>query len=198
LPNHCSNELKVSGPRTVVDRFMHKVAGPDKNGVTGLFTLNAFIPMPADVIRGDLSVEAERASNGRNWYSWSIQNWGTKWDVYDVRCDTRPMNLTPLEQLVLAVEQRDPHTEITYCFNSAWGPPLEALREMVAQHSDLKFEFRYAEPGCMFGGWMTGEDGECSEENCSLEEEDGRDLCMEICGFDPWAEGEEEEEDEAE
>ena len=46
----------------------------------GNFSLEKIVPMPKDIYRGSLG-DKERAQYGeKNWYDWSIQHWGTKWD----------------------------------------------------------------------------------------------------------------------
>jgi hypothetical protein len=41
--------------------------------------------MPEGVFRGNLGSKEEALYPGeKNWYWWSMANWGTKWDCYDV------------------------------------------------------------------------------------------------------------------
>ena len=51
-----------------------------------------------------------------NWYDWCTTNWGTKWDITD------PVVLDDTEE-----------DSITFSFDTAWGPPIEAFRHWAEQ-----------------------------------------------------------------
>lgn len=98
MPNHVTNYLR--GPREVIHALL------TEDGVT----FERIIPMPDDVIRGGIGKRKNDAgemvdcwyettfdedgkptgqvahdydpATQRDWYSWSIENWGTKWDAY--------------------------------------------------------------------------------------------------------------------
>lgn len=44
-----------------------------------------------------------------NWYDWNVANWGTKWNAYD----TYVFN------------------EVITCFNTAWSPPIKAIKKLA-------------------------------------------------------------------
>ena len=49
----------------------------------GSIDFEKLIPMPEDVYRGPLGREEMKQYPGeRNWYYWSVNNWGTKWNAY--------------------------------------------------------------------------------------------------------------------
>jgi hypothetical protein len=73
----------------------------------------------------------------KSWYSWSISNWGTKWDI--------------------DVEITDQHEEgddsfVVFAFDSAWSPPAEAIIKIAANYPELEFDLEFYEPGMDFGG----------------------------------------------
>lgn len=67
-----------------------------------------------------------------NWYDWSIQNWGTKWDAKGE----------------MTVEDGE-----CYCwFDTAWSPPTQWLETVSAKFPKLNFELHFAEGGMGFYG----------------------------------------------
>ena len=127
MPNWCYNRLEVRGPTRVI----HDVFDPAIANENDFF--NVIKPRPAD--------------EENNWYNWSIDNWGTKWDV------------SP-EQLEIE-DDDDGMSTVSTNFDSAWSPPIA-----IAEHlHELGFEVRlyYYEPGVAFAGvWEDGSD-DCYE-----------------------------------
>lgn len=70
-----------------------------------------------------------------DWYSWSIANWGTKWNAIHVTTQT---------------------DEAVFVFDTAWGPAdewFERLDDLLKEKGIyVTIQLQYAEPGCMFGG----------------------------------------------
>jgi hypothetical protein len=83
-------------------------------------------------------LENIRLYDAKDWYDWNIANWGTKWDF-------------ALENL----DRPDANT-VTAAFDSAWAPPIDAYRKLLA----LGFEIEafYYEPGMCFVGKFTGDE----------------------------------------
>lgn len=75
MPNHVRNVVSFTGKD--VYSIIDLVNTDDQ------FDFEKIIPMPDDIVRGNLSSEDMQKSNGKNWYNWSIDNWGTKWNAYD-------------------------------------------------------------------------------------------------------------------
>lgn len=76
------------------------------------------------------------------WYSWCLENWGTKWDV---------------EAHVAPREDSDDVAQLN--FDSAWSPPLRAFEEISRRFPELAFECRYFEEGNDFIGFAVIEKG---------------------------------------
>jgi Ferredoxin-like domain in Api92-like protein len=74
-----------------------------------------------------------------NWYSWNVENWGTKWDV------------TP------NIWGEDDKS-FNFSFDSAWGPP-EAFFEHLADQYGIEYSIKYYEPGAGFAGKRSYLDG---------------------------------------
>jgi len=87
------------------------------------------IPMPDDIERGNLTMDQRKATKGRNWYDWSIENWGTKWDAYEVRT------------------QRISETELYVMLETAWSPPIPIFRKLESMGFNVEAMF-------LDEGWM--------------------------------------------
>lgn len=71
-----------------------------------------------------------------DWYDWSCDNWGTKWNAAHIQ----------------DVEQDSEY--LVYRFDTAWSPPqpiIEALREM---YPDIHITAFYDEPGMEVAGYL--------------------------------------------
>lgn len=68
--------------------------------------------------------------DGRCWYGWCVDNWGTKWNAYHLDRDHGD-------------------DETVYVFQTAWSPPSESMvREFMEKHYPvLKWSMHYAEQG---------------------------------------------------
>jgi hypothetical protein len=104
--------------------------------------LNTFIPMPEELRQTTSPSESNSVLAGKygasDWYEWAVNNWGTKWDI----------------------SEGDFHLDDDGCsghgwFNTAWAPPIEAMRELTEQGFDI--DLIYWEPGCSFAGHFTSE-----------------------------------------
>jgi hypothetical protein len=154
MPNWCENVVTFTGPREKLDALI-KGAGKGE-------LLNAIRPMPESVFRGNVGT-AEREEHGRNnWYDWSVEHWGTKWDVKDVDID-------------------DEGESVAFRFDSAWSPPVEAYR--YAEDQGLAVDAKYCETGFYFIG-RYGAGVEVSSQIDECEDEDLRD-CFPFA-FEEW------------
>jgi hypothetical protein len=82
-----------------------------------------------------------------NWYDWCVANWGTKWDVNGafVADDTE-------------------EDSITFSFDTAWAPPVDAFRSWAERDGRVTYRLTYMEPGMGFVGWDSY-DGEYFDED---------------------------------
>ena len=79
MPNWVRNRMRISGDPAVINELLNKCKTKDT-----CFSFNGIIPMPENVYRGDLGVEEmKKYPNDLNWYDWSVNHWGTKWDATD-------------------------------------------------------------------------------------------------------------------
>jgi len=123
------NKLTISHPNAdMVDRF--------ENAYNLGKACNEFLPLP----------ESE------DWYSWQINNWGTKWDI------GADMGTDKEERYGLKATRVD--NEVCCSFDSAWSPPVGLYEKLVDLGYDVKAS--YWEPGMAFCGiWDNGADNYC-------------------------------------
>ncbi len=123
MPNHTSNKLTVKGPSELVTRFKFDNVGDDES-----LSLEKALPTPSELLGDNSIVDGSMP----DWYNWRVENWGTKWDVFDT---------SPWEGNSVA-------------FFSAWSPPIEWLREVALKYPELSFQLDYADEGGGFVGTM--------------------------------------------
>ena len=81
-----------------------------------------------------------------NWYDWAVENWSTKWELNEFH---------GVERTELGIDE----SEISFGFESAWAPPINAYEKFIDENSNVSIRATYYEGGCDFMGiWDNGED----------------------------------------
>ena len=124
----------------------------------GKALLSKIIPTPEAIARyGDI-------------YDWRYENWGTKWDV----------------DADIAVCS-DTDTEVTFAFDSAWGPPTAAMQAMGALFPSLSIRHAYLEEGMCCVGVLTIRDGAVSDICHTDPDTDAwKQMAVDEFGCEPW------------
>ena len=182
MPNWCYNTVSVShDDPAMIQRFIK--ATEDE------CLLNEFHPMPEE-LKGTTSPSPTNDSlvekyGASDWYSWSVNNWGTKWDITNayVGCDDEK--------------------SATASFDTAWSPPIEFYEKLVELGFDV--DATYTEEGMGFAGHYVNGDDEYidldfdmdSKEDWidKIEDETLRELVQDQ--YDQWLEYQDNEEDAA-
>jgi hypothetical protein len=117
MPNWCTNQVILRhSDKSKLEAICEEVA---KGDAAELF--QSLRPMPLN--------EEE------NWYTWRLNNWGTKWDAN-----------------VFHITEND--NELVVDFDTAWGPPIELYEHMLKDGWEI--EAVYYEPGMGFVGQFRG------------------------------------------
>ena len=115
MPNHCDNYLSACGGTQKTLNAFHKFVGNE-------IDFNKILPRPQalqdQAEKGPLPLEDR---DGPNWYDWSVENWGTKWNAYEHSTTERDYD----------------RGEINYNFLTAWGPPTPIVHELQRRFPTL-------------------------------------------------------------
>jgi len=134
MPNWCNNYATLTGPKEQIDELIVELKKSDERD-TPYEILNKLRPNPT----------------GEWDYGWSVENWGTKWDI----------NVAGYEII--------DETTVTISFDSAWSPPT-ALYEYL-QGEGWTVDAYYYEPGMAYcGHYYDGDDYYIEYSNMTADE----------------------------
>lgn len=188
MPNWVMNELHISGTPEIIKQIKAQLSAPHERTHYNFMketseTVKVEQPFSFWNIIKPTNLEAYEDAKGKpqegpdHWYWWNVRNWGTKWDVSDVTTH----------------EKSD--TELSFGFDTAWSPPIQAINTLAEQYPSAQFTLNYTEEQG-WGGTMEWEDGfgeetdsyeykcwECDEryqsyEEAKFDEETGDHLCQ--------------------
>lgn len=149
MPNHCHNDLWISGPSEDVAKLLAHI-GADKEEPE--FDFNTLIPYPErfaqmdseaeEAIKSPEAWEAYKAKWGTDrdgynsgGYEWCHDAWGTKWNAYDVA-------------------RRD-YCGICLTFQTAWSPPQPVIVALAKMFPTVTLSLEFFERGGAFTGGFT-------------------------------------------
>ena len=139
MPNWCYNRVEVFiEDEKELKRWKETVESKESK-----FDFNKIVPMPKELegtVKGSNHVPSEELKKkygADNWYDWSINNWGVKWNV-----------------TVDEGEVDDDGDFITYTFDTAWGPPHEIFYALRKKFPDMSISWFFDEPGMQFAGYL--------------------------------------------
>jgi len=170
MPNHVTH--KIIFDATIADKVFNTVR------INGHFDFNSLVPAPLCVYLGDLGAQDDEDFK-INWSTWNRANWGTKWNCYDDSCTVEG------DKAIIK-------------FDTAWSVPYPVIAAF-ANKFQIPFEHRYFDEGHNYWGieiWDVYGDEERKRAFRKIKSykkpEDERALCIELKGYDPDREDEEE------
>jgi len=143
MPNHTDNRVILSHADSQKIDDIYNVMNTDDASL-----LQHIIPMN------------EALLDGGDWYEWRLDNWGTKWDIYETHCTRIDANT------------------LSMTFYTAWSPPIPIFDKLT----DMGYEInaRYLDEGWMYVGeyvdgfdWSTADVESISEVHPELDDEFG-------------------------
>ena len=166
MPNWCANSLKLVATNAQSEKKLAEIVQELARAKTAgesaeIFKLIKPIPEALMITSGWLgkdtpeqaALEIEQAANlkkygYKDWYSFCIGEWGTKWDMNN-RYEDEPYTIEG--------------NRVTMVFDTAWSPPMEiyyALEEM-----GFEVEATYVEQGVGYIGYYSNGEDHCEEMN---------------------------------
>lgn len=121
MPNWTYNVVVITHPEGMKDKIKDALAGET------VFDFNKLVPMPkqSDDFQAEGNLKHDKIHSGKprtkdnNWYDWSCDHWGTKWNASSPELDE-------------SIED-----ELTYRLDTAWDAPrpiVTKLRERMKEY----------------------------------------------------------------
>lgn len=150
MPNWCANDLTITGSKESLQAFVKQ------HIIEKEFDFNTIIPMPEHqpdttkpnlfFAEGGLGMDQRMLYGRNNWYDWSNENWGTKWNSSDTYYQLSD-------------------DELFLTFNTAWSPVVDLICKLAELHPDLEIMYKYIEEGMAFAGEAFYIDGQLDYES---------------------------------
>lgn len=138
MPNHISNRISFKSFDEENGWEQEEKAFEDAQALMktdgSLFDFNVLLPYPAHFKAADDAYFEARKQPDFNWatapkdgynsggYEWCCENWGTKWNAYDIGFDYEAI-----------------------LFNTAWSTPKPIFAELSKRFPELQLEVEYAD-----------------------------------------------------
>ena len=140
MPNHCYSKLKVLGPKRKAENILRFIQSEDAP-----VDFNKIIPMPDDIYKGDLGPKEREKYGTKNWYDWSIEHWGTKWNSWGHK-ELESIGMVPDENSVY--------------FSTAWSPCTPVIIKLSRLYPDMGFVLTFVDEGGGFCGKIDFQNGD--------------------------------------
>lgn len=109
--------------KELLDKILTTVKG--KSEEYGGIDFETIIPMPDDIFRGPIGDKEQKLYGSKNWYDWSWENWGTKWNACD--CESQAKGSNRLE------------------FQTAWAAPHPVIKRVSEMFPDVAIIHKWAD-----------------------------------------------------
>lgn len=153
MPNNIQNTIIFQGSKKEIDDFLALFQGRDAYERQKDVTFNHLIPMPREI-----------CSDGQAWYDWSLENWGTKWDAYEIEILRSKKSQKEIEEKKLLVpiliekNLSDNEETVIIKFQTAWDFPKPFI-EKIGSKKQTFLHLYCCEGGPEFSGYNFYEKG---------------------------------------
>ncbi len=147
MPNWCSNEVQIDGSKEDIAKFKEECFTDHKG--ESVLDFSKILPEPDyDKPKKDGThnngVQTELHSVMPDWWTWSNDNWGTKWNLVP----THDGDLTAY----MTVEDGEDFIQLE--FDTAWSPPNGIYEAITEKYQHLSINWFYREDGVQMAGWL--------------------------------------------
>lgn len=132
MPNYCDNYLTIEGNPDTLKAIVELVKSEET-----VFDFEKIVPMPDYIYRGHLGSKEKELYGENNWYDWSCDNWGTKWNSVDAEL-----------------------SDDEFYFQTAWSPARPVVEALAKMFPSMRFTYTYLETGMCFCGKIIYENGD--------------------------------------
>jgi len=133
MPNWCENCVTIYAEEETIEKIRNFVRSEESE-----FDFNNIIPMPEHIYTGIIGPDERKKYGKDNWYDWSNENWGTKWNSDEATFD---------------------HNYIS--FLSAWSPASPIIAKLASMFPEAEFWYQYEELCIGFCGAEFYKNGTC-------------------------------------
>ncbi|MFA7143020.1 MAG: hypothetical protein WC175_03460 [Candidatus Dojkabacteria bacterium] len=124
MPNYCTNIVDIVGSKKDIQEIWDKYRIQDEGLLDEpCLSFNKILPRPEEL---------------KDSCGWSIENWGTKWDICS--CYNSEIYLSY------------PESSMNFNYDTAWGPGDKVLLYLSKLYPEIEITLEYYEMGCMFAG----------------------------------------------
>jgi len=175
MPNHITNKVTIKGKAKDVKIFMENIKSKE-----GSIDFNKIKPMPKDIFHWNLGSVERKIYGKNNWYDWSIDNWGTKWNAYESYDDCDKEELNKWEKFI----------ECELFFFTAWSAPIPIYNKIYKKYIiwmnlDIDIEVEFADEDIWANYWTLYISKDWVVENYEhLSEEEGIRFACEVNWID--------------
>lgn len=117
MPNHITNIINVREGN--FQNFLNSVKGKNTE-----FDFGNIVPEPNYENKSNTIRQSGSKLLMPDWYTWRCDNWGTKWNAYDIIIN---------------------HEDHVIQFDTAWSTPVNIWNEIAKQYKDMEFHIKYAD-----------------------------------------------------
>jgi len=164
MPNWCENTLTIRGAKKDLEDFKQKITPQQEDkDQKDICLFNTFRPMPIEY-KGvtspnnneELAKTLTEKFGYRDWYSWALGVWGTKWGCCDSYWETEE----PFSE-----DESDTYNLVLH-YQTAWSPGDDCLEEIFQGLDNLSFFLNYREEGMGFEGALFVRNGKTEYKEC--------------------------------
>lgn len=192
MPNHVTNQLSITSDKQTIDKIKQEIFVDEKfdfNRISPMPEILSSMVSSSDIDEAKFRLGLKNRYSTTNsnidefvveqlinaykqtgfvyWYDFALENWGTKWNAYEVHITMNNEN-------------------INVQFETAWSTPEPIIRKFSLLYPHAEFKVAYADEdfGANCGNYVY-KDGEIIDDYCpEYGTDEAYDLAAEILGYD--------------